>query len=70
MTGSYRPGQVLEDRSDARETRHFVIDRVHEETRVLSLIDQDGVLVRQKLSDITPDWRLFTHSGEHQAYPP
>lgn len=67
MTGSYRPGQVLEDRSDARETRHFVIDRVHEETRVLSLIDQDGVLVRQKLSDITPDWRLFNREDINVA---
>ena len=49
MTGSYRPGQVLEDRSDARETRHFVIDRVHEETRrhpepaiAIRLFDQNG----------------------------
>lgn len=67
MTGSYRPGQVLEDRSDARETRNFVIDRVHEETRVLSLIDQDGVLVRQKLSDITPDWRLFNREDINVA---
>lgn len=67
MTGSYRPGQVLEDRSDAKETRHFVIDRVHEETRVLSLIDQDGVLVRQKLSDITPDWRLFNREDINVA---
>ncbi|EJG2388475.1 conjugative transfer relaxase/helicase TraI [Kluyvera ascorbata] len=59
MTGSFKPGQVLEDRSDRKETRHFVIDRVHEDTRVLSLIDQDGVLVRQKLNELTPDWRLF-----------
>ncbi|BBR61401.1 Multifunctional conjugation protein TraI [Kluyvera ascorbata] len=59
MTGSFKPGQVLEDRSDKKETRHFVIDRVHEDTRVLSLIDQDGVLVRQKLNELTSDWRLF-----------
>lgn len=59
MTGSFKAGQVLEDRSDKKETRHFVIDRVHEDTRVLSLIDQDGVLVRQKLNELTPDWRLF-----------
>ncbi|HCM9429379.1 TPA: conjugative transfer relaxase/helicase TraI [Enterobacter hormaechei subsp. xiangfangensis] len=59
MTGSFKSGQVLEDRSDKKETRHFVIDRVHEDTRVLSLIDQDGVLVRQKLNELTSDWRLF-----------
>ncbi len=58
MAGSYRPGQVLEDRSE-KETRHFVIDRVHEDTRVLSLIDSDGVLVRQKIGDLSADWRLF-----------
>lgn len=59
MAGSYRPGQVLEDRSDPKETRHFVIDRVHDDTRVLSLIDQDGVVVRQKLNNLTVDWRLY-----------
>ncbi|EGT5671368.1 conjugal transfer protein TraI, partial [Cronobacter dublinensis subsp. dublinensis] len=37
--GSYRAGQVLEDRSDAREVKHYVIDRVHEDTRMLSLVD-------------------------------
>lgn len=58
MAGSYRAGQVLEDRSE-KETRHYVIDRVHEDTRVLSLIDSDGVLVRQKIGDLTSDWRLF-----------
>ncbi|WP_130100420.1 conjugative transfer relaxase/helicase TraI [Siccibacter turicensis] len=59
MPGSYRSGQVLEDRSDARETRHYVIDRVHEDTRMLSLIDGDGVVVRQKISSLTADWRLY-----------
>ncbi|MFK3662741.1 conjugative transfer relaxase/helicase TraI [Scandinavium sp. NPDC088450] len=59
MAGSYRAGQVLEDRSHAKETRHYVIDRVHDDTRMLSLVDQDGVVVRQKLSDITKDWRLY-----------
>ncbi|QEM94328.1 conjugative relaxase (plasmid) [Kosakonia radicincitans] len=58
MSGSYRAGQVLEDRTE-RETRHFVIDRVHEDTRVLSLIDSDGVLVRMKIADLTADWRLY-----------
>lgn len=59
MTGSFKPGQVLEDRSDKKETHHYVIDRVHEDTRMLSLIDQDGVLSRHKLTELTPDWRLF-----------
>ncbi|MGK0707021.1 hypothetical protein ACSFCW_26965 [Yokenella regensburgei] len=36
MTGSYRPGQVLEDRSNPKEIRHFVIDRIHDDTRMLS----------------------------------
>lgn len=59
MPGSYRSGQVLEDRSDAKTTRHYIIDRIHEDTRVLSLIDSDGVLVRQKIGDLTADWRLY-----------
>lgn len=59
MPGSYRAGMVLEDRSDAKERQSYVIDRVHEDTRVLSLIDGDGVLTRMKISDVTPDWRLF-----------
>jgi hypothetical protein len=54
VTGQGSP----EDRSE-KETRHYVIDRVHEDTRVLSLIDGDGVLVRQKIGDLTSDWRLF-----------
>lgn len=59
MPGSYRPGMVLENRSDAKERHSFVIDRVHEDTRILSLIDGDGVLTRMKISDVTADWRLF-----------
>lgn len=59
MPGSYRPGMVLEDRTDARERKAYVIDRVHEDTRVLSLIDGDGVLSRMKIGDISADWRLF-----------
>ncbi|EIV2910318.1 conjugative transfer relaxase/helicase TraI [Citrobacter braakii] len=59
MPGSYRPGMVLENRSDAKERHSFVIDRVHEDTRMLSLIDGDGVLTRMKISDVTADWRLF-----------
>ncbi|MEH3356375.1 conjugative transfer relaxase/helicase TraI [Enterobacter kobei] len=43
MPGSYRPGMVLEDRTDAKARKSYVIDRVHEDTRVLSLIDGDGV---------------------------
>ena len=58
MAGSYRAGQVLEDRSE-KETRHYVIGRVHDDTRMLSLIDSDGVLSRQKLGDLTADWRLY-----------
>ncbi|WP_105637090.1 conjugative transfer relaxase/helicase TraI [Cronobacter dublinensis] len=57
--GSYRAGQVLEDRSDAREVKHYVIDRVHEDTRMLSLVDGDGVLSRHKISSLTADWRLY-----------
>jgi hypothetical protein len=49
MPGSYRPGMVLEDRTDAKERKSYVIDRVHEDTRVLSLIDGDGVLTRMKI---------------------
>ncbi|WP_422387000.1 hypothetical protein [Enterobacter bugandensis] len=30
---------VLEDRTDAKARKSYVIDRVHEDTRVLSLID-------------------------------
>lgn len=63
MTGSYRPGQVLEDRSNPKETRHFVIDRIHDDTRMLSLIDQDGVIVRQKLGEMTKDWRLYNREN-------
>lgn len=37
-----------------------MIDRVHEDTRVLSLIDGDGVLTRMKIGDISADWRLFS----------
>lgn len=60
MPGSYRPGMVLEDRSDARTRQSYVIDRVHEDTRVLSLIDGDGVLTRMKIGDVSADWRLFS----------
>lgn len=60
MSGSYRPGMVLEDRTDAKERKSYVIDRVHEDTRVLSLIDGDGVLTRMKIGDISADWRLFS----------
>ena len=59
MPGSYRSGMVLENRSDAKERHSFVIDRVHEDTRMLSLIDDDGVLTRMKISEVTADWRLF-----------
>ncbi|HGD3628315.1 TPA: conjugative transfer relaxase/helicase TraI domain-containing protein [Enterobacter hormaechei] len=60
MPGSYRSGMVLEDRTDAKERKSYVIDRVHEDTRVLSLIDGDGVLTRMKIGDISADWRLFS----------
>ncbi|HDC4475452.1 TPA: conjugal transfer protein TraI, partial [Enterobacter cloacae] len=60
MPGSYRPGMVFEDRTDAKERKSYVIDRVHEDTRVLSLIDGDGVLTRMKIGDISADWRLFS----------
>lgn len=66
MSGSYRAGQVLEDRTE-RETRHYVIDRVHEDTRVLSLIDGDGVLVRMKMAELTADWRLYEREHLHIA---
>lgn len=59
MPGTYRSGMVLEDRSDKKERHTFVIDRVHEDTRMLSLIDGDGVLTRMKISEVTADWRLF-----------
>ncbi|KKY80319.1 conjugal transfer protein TraI [Enterobacter cloacae] len=59
MPGSYRPGMVLENRSDAKDRQSFVIDRVHEDTRMLSLVDGDGVLTRMKISEVTADWRLF-----------
>lgn len=59
MSGSYRAGMVLEDRSDAKARKSYVIDRVHEDTRVLSLIDGDGVLTRMKIGDVSADWRLF-----------
>jgi conjugative relaxase-like TrwC/TraI family protein len=59
LPATYRDGMVLEDRSDKNETRHYVIDRVHEETRMLSLVDSDGVLNRVKLSELSSDWRLF-----------
>ncbi|MGF6477304.1 conjugative relaxase-like TrwC/TraI family protein [Pantoea dispersa] len=60
LPGTYRPGMVLEDRTEKDETRHYVIDRVHADTRMLSLIDGDGVLSRVKMSALTGDWRLFT----------
>jgi len=62
MTGSYRVGQVLEDRSD-KQTRHYVIDRVHDDTRMLSLVDSDGVLTRHKISEMNADWRLFNRES-------
>lgn len=34
--------------------------QLHEDTRVLSLIDGDGVLTRMKIGDISADWRLFS----------
>lgn len=33
LPSSYRAGQVLEDRTEAKETKHWVIDRVHDDTR-------------------------------------
>ncbi|WP_324022105.1 conjugative relaxase (plasmid) [Pantoea sp. JZ29] len=59
LVNTYRPGQVLEDRSDKNEMRHYVIDRVHENTRQLSLIDTDGVVSVQDIRTLTGDWRLF-----------
>ncbi|RKT89547.1 conjugative relaxase-like TrwC/TraI family protein [Rahnella aquatilis] len=67
LPATYRAGMVLEDRSDKNETRHYTLDRVHEETRMLSLIDSYGVLSRVKLSDLTGDWRLFTREQLHVA---
>ncbi|WP_336794880.1 MobF family relaxase [Pantoea anthophila] len=64
---TYRAGMVLEDRSQKNETRHYVIDRVHDETRMLSLIDGDGVLSRVKLSALSGDWRLFTQNDVEVA---
>jgi len=64
---TYRAGMVLEDRSEKNETRHYVIDRVHDETRMLSLIDGDGVLSRVKLSALSGDWRLFTQNDMEVA---
>ncbi|MEN4610241.1 MobF family relaxase [Pantoea agglomerans] len=60
LPSTYRAGMVLEDRTEKEETRHYVIDRVHEDTRMLSLIDGDGVLSRVKMTALTGDWRLFT----------
>ncbi|QKJ89284.1 IncF plasmid conjugative transfer DNA-nicking and unwinding protein TraI (plasmid) [Paramixta manurensis] len=60
LASSYRPGMVLEDRSEKNETRHYIVDRVHDDTRMLSLIDSDGVLSRVKLSALNGDWRAFT----------
>jgi len=60
MPGSYRPGMVLEDRRDAKARKSYVIDRVHDDTRVLSLIDDDGVLTRMKIGEVNADWRLFS----------
>jgi conjugative relaxase-like TrwC/TraI family protein len=67
LPATYRAGMVLEDRSDKHETRHYTLDRVHEETRMVSLIDSDGVLSRVKLSELTGDWRLFTREQLHIA---
>ncbi|HCR0227202.1 conjugative relaxase-like TrwC/TraI family protein [Pantoea sp. AN62] len=64
---TYRAGMVLEDRSEKNETRHYVIDRVHDETRMLSLVDGDGVLSRVKLSALSGDWRLFTQNQMNVA---
>ncbi|MEN4527484.1 MobF family relaxase [Pantoea agglomerans] len=64
---TYRAGMVLEDRSEKNETRHYIIDRVHDETRMLSLIDGDGVLSRVKLSALSGDWRLFTQNDAEVA---
>jgi len=56
---NYRAGYVLEHRKDAKHTDHYRIDRVHRETRMLSLIDSDGVLRNVKIRDMDSDWRLF-----------
>lgn len=60
LAGSYRPGMVLEDRSEKNDARHYKVDQVHPDTRMLSLVDGDGVLSRVKLSALTGDWRAFT----------
>ncbi|QEW34513.1 conjugative transfer relaxase/helicase TraI (plasmid) [Erwinia billingiae] len=60
LPASWQAGMVLEDRTEKNETRHYVIDRVHAETRMLSLVDGDGVLSRVKLGELTGDWRAFT----------
>ncbi|MCX0499011.1 conjugal transfer protein TraI, partial [Erwinia billingiae] len=60
LPASWQAGMVLEDRSEKSDTRHYVIDRVHAETRMLSLADADGVLSRVKLGELTGDWRAFT----------
>lgn len=60
LAGSYRAGMVLEDRTGKNETKHFTIDQVHPDTRMLSLVDGDGVLSRVKMSALTGDWRAFT----------
>ena len=62
LPATYRAGMVLEDRTEKNQTRHYVIDRVHDEARMLSLVDGDGVLSRIKLSALSGDWRLFTQT--------
>ncbi|HAU5565803.1 TPA: conjugative relaxase [Serratia fonticola] len=62
LPATYRAGMVLEDRTEKNQTRHYVIDRVHDEARMLSLVDGDGVLSRMKLSALSGDWRLFTQT--------
>lgn len=60
LPSSYRAGQVLEDRTQAKETKHWLIDRVHDDTRYLTLLDTGtGEIHRQKISEMTPDWRLY-----------
>jgi len=60
LAGSYRPGMVLEDRTQKNGTKHYTVDQVHSDTRMLSLVDGDGVLSRVKMSALTGDWRAFT----------
>ncbi|PKE27587.1 conjugal transfer protein TraI [Rahnella sp. AA] len=67
LPATYRAGMVLEDRSDKHQTHHYTVDQVHEEKRMVSLIDSDGVLSRVKLSALTGDWRLFTREQLHIA---